>query len=213
MLTIHHLRRSQSERILWLCEELALPYRLVAYDRDPQTRLSPPELVALHPLGAAPVIEDGGTMLAESGAIVEYILARYGHGRLAHGPDHPAFADHLYWLHFANASFQPATSRLSTLRRAGTPPDNPANLFVAERLGRMLGLVEARLAATPYLAGPDLTAADIMLVFSLTTMRIFAPYDLSGYPAILAYLGRIGERDAYRRAMAKGDPGFAPMLR
>lgn len=213
MLTIHHLGRSQSERILWLCEELDLPYRLIRYDRDPVTILSPPALKAVHPLGAAPVIEDGDVLLAESGAIVEYVLALYGQGRLAPAPGHPDFAPYLYWLHFANGTLQLNMSRLFTLKRAQLPADHPVLVAGAERLGRVLAHVEARLAASPYLAGPDLTAADIMMVFSLTTMRLFNPLDLGPYPAICAYLARIGEREAYRRAMAKGDPGFEPMLR
>jgi glutathione S-transferase len=212
MLTIHHLGRSQSERILWLCEELGLPYRLVRYDRDPVTILAPPALKDVHPLGAAPAIEDGDVVLAESGAIVAYVLARHGDGRLAYGPDHPAFAAYLYWLHFANGTLQLNLSRLGTLARAKLPADHPAFVAQSARLGRVVAHVEARLAASPFLAGPDLTAADIMTVFSLSTMRLFAPLDLAPYPAIRAYLARIGEREPYRRAMAKGDPGFAPML-
>lgn len=212
MLTIHHLGRSQSERILWLCEELDLPYELRRYERDPVTMLSPPELKALHPLGAAPLIEEDGVLLAESGAIVDYVLARHGRGRLACGPDHPGFADYLYWFHFANGTLQLNLSRLGTLHRGGLAPDHKAFAAQQERLGRVLGHIEARLGTATYLAGPDLTAADIMAVFSLTTMRLFAPFDLASCPNIRAYLGRIGARDAYRRAMAKGDPGLEPML-
>lgn len=212
MLTIHHLERSQSERIIWLCEELGLPYELRRYMRDPVTRFAPPELMAVNPLGTAPVLDDGDVRLAESGAIVAYILARQGGGRLAYGPDHPGFAAYLYWLHFANATLQTHMLRASSLRKVGTPPDDPGAIAYRERLERVVGLVESRLASVPFLAGPDLTAADIMTVFSLTTMRLFAPLDLAPYPAIRGYLARIGNRDAYRRAMAAGDPGFTPML-
>ncbi len=212
MLTIHHLGRSQSERILWLCEELGLPYEMKRYDRDPVTILSPPELRALHPLGAAPVIMDGDLVLAESAAIVDYIIAKHGGGRLALGPSHPDFAQYLYWFHFANGNLQPNMGRNMVLGRLDLAPDHPVVVAMRGRLERALALVEARLAAAPYLAGSEFTAADIMTVFSLTTMRLFLPLDLAPYPAILAYLQRIGARPAYRRAMEKGDPGFAPML-
>ncbi len=212
MLSIHHLGHSQSERVLWLCEELGVPYELKRYARDPVTILSPPELQALHPLGAAPVITEGELVLAESAAIVEYILARHGHGRLVVGPEQPGFAEYLYWFHFANGNLQPVMARARLVDVLDLPQDHPVRRDTARRVGRVLGLLEARLAASAFLAGAELTAADIMSVFSLTTMRLFAPLDLSPFPAILAYLGRIGARDAYRRAMAKGDPDLVPML-
>ncbi|MFH6782264.1 MULTISPECIES: glutathione S-transferase family protein [Methylobacterium] len=212
MLTIHHLGHSQSERILWLCEELGVPYDLVRYRRDPVTILAPPELRALHPLGAAPVLEDDGVVLAESAAIVEYVIVKHGGGRLRLGPEHPAYADYLYWFHFANGNLQPVVGRLMMVGRVGLGPNHPVQAAVQGRLDRVMALVEARLAAVPYLAGEDFTAADIMSVFSLTTMRLFQPIDLAPYPNIRAYLQRIGERPAYRRAMAKGDPDLVPML-
>lgn len=212
MLTIHHLGTSQSERIIWLCEELAVPYELKRYERDPVTILAPPELRALHPMGAAPVIADGGLVLAESGAVIEYIIAKHGGGRLALGPDHPDFAQYLYWFHFANSSLQPSMGRNMVLSRLRLPPDNPVLLAMQERLRRALGLVEARLGEADHLAGREFTAADIMAVFSLTTMRVFLPLDLSPYPNILAYLQRIGARPAYRVAMRKGDPDMTPLL-
>ena len=212
MLIIHHLGHSQSERIVWLCEELGVPYELTPYERDPVTRLSPPALRALHPLGAAPVIQDDGLLLAESAAIVEYIIAKHGGGRLRLGPDHPDFASFLYWFHFANGNLQPVIGRLMMVGRAGLAPDHPVQMAVQERLDRVMALVEARLGEADHLAGGEFTAADIMSVFSLTTMRLFQPLDLRPYPNILAYLQRIGSRPAYRRAMAKGDPDLVPML-
>jgi glutathione S-transferase len=212
MLTIHHLGHSQSERILWLCEELGLPYVLKLYARDPVTILSPPELRALHPLGAAPVIQDDGLLLAESAAIVDYILAKHGGGRLRLDPDHPDFADYLYWFHFANGNLQPVMGRLMLVSRVGLAPDHPVQRAAQGRLDRVMALLEARLGEVDYLAGAAFTAADIMSVFSMTTMRLFQPLDLQPYPAVLAYLQRIGDRPAYRRAMAKGDPDLTPML-
>ena len=212
MLTIHHLGKSQSERIIWLCEELGLPFALKRYERDPVTMLSPPELKALHPLGAAPVITEGELVLAESGAIVQYIIAKHGGGRLALGPAHPDFAQYLYWFHFANANLQPHMGRNMILRRLDLAPDEPTLVATKGRLDRALDLVETRLGDADYLAGHEFTAADIMTVFSLTTMRNFLPLDLAPYAHIRAYLRRIGERDVYQRAMHKGDPDMAPML-
>ena len=212
MLTVHHLGKSQSERIVWLCEELGLPYQLKVYDRDKVTRLAPPEYKALHPLGAAPVIDDNGLVLAESGAIVEYLTARYGKGRLVLAPDHPDYGQFVYWLHFANGTLQPATGRNMILGRLNLPDDNAVLRAMKGRLDLALGLVEARLGEADYLAGRDLTTADIMIVFTLTTMRLFLPFDLTPYPNIRAYLARVGQRDAYRRAMKKGDPDMTPML-
>ena len=212
MLTIHHLSKSQSERIIWLCEELEVPYELKRYERDPATLLAPPEFKALHPMGAAPVITDGALVLAESGAVIEYIVAKHGGGRLALGPDHPDFAQYLYWLHFANGTLQPAMGRNMVLRRLGLPPDNPVLVAMQGRLDRALDLVEARLGQADHFAGSEFTAADIVTVFSLTTMRLFLPLDLAPYPGILAYLRRIGARPAYGRAMRKGDPDMTPLL-
>lgn len=209
---VHHLGKSQSERIVWLCEELGIPYDLRVYDRDPVTRLAPPEYKALHPMGAAPVITDGDLVLAESGAIIEYIVAKHGKGRLTLAPDHPDFAQFLFWFHFANGTLQPATGRNMILSRLKLPNDNPILRAMKGRLDLALGLVEARLAMSAFLAGSEFTTADIMIVFTLTTMRLFLPFDLAPYPAILAYLQRIGARPAYRRAMQKGDPDMAPLL-
>jgi len=212
MLTIHHLGQSQSERIIWLCEELGLPYTLKSYARDPVTILSPPALKAVHPLGAAPVIEADGVVLAESAAIVDYILARHGGGLLRPGPEDPDFAPYLYWFHFANGNLQPAMGRLMMIGRVGLPPAHPVQAGVQGRLDRVMALVETRLGEAPYLAGEAFTAADIMTVFTLTTMRLFQPLDLGPYPNILAYLQRIGARPAYQRAMAAGDPDLIPLL-
>jgi glutathione S-transferase len=166
MLTVHHLGISQSERIVWLCEELELSYRLQRYERDPVTRLAPAEYKALHPFGTAPVITDDNLVLAESGAIIEYILARHGRGRLVVTPDRPEFTDYLFWFHFANGSMLPSM----------------------------------------------VVAADIIMLFPLTTMRVFVPRDLAPYPNIRAYLGRIGARAAYQQAMRKAEPTLTPLL-
>ena len=210
MLTVHHLGRSQSERIVWLCEELGLDYELKRYDRAPL--LAPPEYKALHPIGTAPVITDGKLALGESGAIIEYILAKYGKGRLARQPGHPEFASYLYWLHFANGSFQALLHRTLIARRFEPATGHPVIVNLQVRLAGALEFMNRRLGEADYLAGDALTAADIMIVFSLTTMRSFTAYDLKPYSNILGYLRRIGARDAYQRAMRKGDPGMTLLL-
>lgn len=212
MLTIHHLGKSQSERIIWLCEELGVPYDLKRYKRDSVTILSPPELKALHPMGAAPVITEGNLILGESAAITDYIIARHGNGRLTLRPDHKDFASYLYWFHFANGNLQPVMGRNMMLGRLNLPSDNPVLLDAKRRLKLAISLVEQRLDDAAFLAGDEFTAADIMTVFSLTTMRYFLPVDLSPYPNILAYLQSIAGRDAYQRAWQNGDPDMEQLL-
>ena len=210
MLTVHHLGKSQSERIVWLCEELGIPYELKCYARAPL--LAPPDYKALHPIGTAPVITDGDLVLGESGAIVDYIIARYGSGRLALTADHPDFAQYLYWLHFANGTLQANMGRSMILNRLKLAADNPVLVAATGRLNRSFELVEARTKEAEYLAGSEFTAADIMMGFSLTTMRYFLPFDLAPYPSLRGYLQRIGSRPAYQRAMQKGDPGMELLL-
>jgi glutathione S-transferase len=210
MLTVHHLGVSQSERIVWLCEELEIPYELKVYERDPVTRMAPPEYKALHPVGTAPIITDGDVVLPESGAIIEYIVGKYGDGRLAVGPEAANFADYLFWFHFANASMMPRQMRMMGAQAGGE--ETPMQRFMRQRAEQSWDLVEQRLGDAPYFAGDEFTAADIIMGFVLTTMRAFAKRDLAAYPNLRAYLQRIGERPAYRRAMAKGDPKMTPML-
>jgi glutathione S-transferase len=212
MLTVHHLGKSQSERIVWLCEELEIPYELKCYTRDAKTMLAPPDYKALHHIGSAPVITDGDLVLAESGAVVEYIIAKYGNGRLTLGAGDPNFAQFLYWFHFANGTLQAGLGRLMNLNRLKLADDNPVLLASKARTDRAFDLVDARAGEATWLAGSEFTTADIMMGFSLTTMRYFQPYDLARCPNVVKYLARIGARPAYRRAMEKGDPGMALLL-
>jgi len=212
MLTVHHLGKSQSERIIWLCEELEIPYELKRYDRDPATMLAPADYKALHPIGTAPVITDGDLVLAESGAVVEYIIAKYGNGRFVVEPGDPDFAQFLYWFHFANGTLQASMGRLSGLNRLKLATDNPILLFTKARVDRAFDFVDTRNREVEYLAGGQFTTADIMIGFSLTTMRYFQPYDLARCPNVLKYIARISARPAYRRAMQKGDPGMTLLL-
>lgn len=212
MLTVHHLGHSQSERVVWLCEELGIDYDLKKYDRRKDNRLAPPEYKALHPMGTAPVITDGDLVLGESAAIVDYLIDTHGKGRLKIKPGQPGFADYLYWFHFANGTLQAVAGRAMMLERVDPSDKNAPLQFTKDRFNLVLSIVEKRLAETPYLAGAELTAADIMTVFTLTTMRLFRPYDLSAWPNILAYLQRIGARPGYQRARQKGDPDMPPLL-
>jgi glutathione S-transferase len=210
MLTVHHLGISQSERIVWLCEELGLDYDLVRYDRRADNRLAPDDYKALHPMGIAPVITDGDLVLGESGAICDYLVARHGGGRLAPASDDPDFADHLFWFHWSNATFM-ATMMMQLVLARGAG-DNSAAAFVGDRSGRGWAMVEARLGEVAFFGGRNLTTADIMMVYCLTTGRGMRGTSLDGFPNVKAYLQRIGERPAYRRAMAEAEPGMAPML-
>ncbi len=204
MLTVHHLGISQSERIVWLCEELELAYDFKRYDRRADNRLAPDDYKALHPMGIAPVITDGDLVLGESGAICDYICGTYGDGRLTPKPSDPDFADHLFWFHWSNGTFM--TTMMMQLVGGG---ENP---FVKDRANRGWAMVEKRLGETSFFGGKNLTTADIMMVYCLTTSRAFRGTSIDAYPNLKAYLQRIGARPAYQRAMAKAEPGMAPML-
>jgi len=210
MLTVHHLGISQSERIVWLCEELGLDYAFKRYERRSDNRLAPDEYKALHPMGIAPVIMDGDLVLGESGAICDYICARHGGGRLAPGPDDRDFADHLFWFHWSNGTFM--TTLMMQLVLSGGGEGNPAALFVGDRARRAWAMVEARLGEAPFFGGQNLTTADIMMVYCLTTSRAFRRTSLEDYPNLKTYLQRIGARPAYQRAMAKAEPDMTPLL-
>lgn len=191
---------------MWLCEELNLAYELKRYERDPKTMLAPPAYKALHHMGAAPVVEDGDVVLAESGAIVEYIAAKYGGGSLTLGPADPCFPDYVYWFHFANGSLHPIMARTVLLVRANSEATSPILKATETRLNIALSSMDDRLAAADFLAGSTLTLADVMTVYLLTTMRLFLSVDLAPYAGILEYLRRIRERPAYQRARQKAEP-------
>ncbi|MBZ6379098.1 glutathione S-transferase [Pacificimonas flava] len=213
MLTVHHLRLSQSERIVWLCEELGLDYELKLYDRREDNRLAPDEYKALHPMGIAPVITDGELVLGESGAIVDYVEKKHGAGRLSPASDHADFADHLFWLHWSNGTFMASMMMQLMLTMSGAPEGNMAEGFVADRVGKGWSMIEDRLGRADYFGGSALSTADIMMVYCLTTSRAFRPGSLpEALTNTRAYLQRIGERPAYQRAMEKAEPGMEPML-
>ena len=207
MIVVHHLDTSRSERIVWLMEELGLPYTLEVTDRTPQI-VAPEAFKRIHPLGRAPVITDGDVVLAESGAIVEYIVARHGGGRLSVAPERPEFPDYLYWLHYAEGSLMLQFLREWTLERMLPNADAaPGMARVRQTTKLHLDFIARRLAAAPYFAGPDFTAADVMMLFPFTTMQQFRALDLSPYPSIRDYVARIEARPAYQRAMDLAGPG------
>jgi len=200
MITIHHLLVSQSERIIWLMEELGLPYALKSYPRDKVTRLAPPEFLKLHPLGSAPVIEDGDVTMAESLAISTYILDLYGNGHLRIAPNEPGYADFIYWFHYSNAGLMPQAMNRIVAAMAGED-HSPRGAIMRERFARHLGMINDRLADNDWLAGDQFTAADILCHFPFGTMSAFAPIDISAYPNIRRWLDRISGRPVYRKAM------------
>jgi glutathione S-transferase len=189
MLTIHHLRKSVSDRVLWLCEELGVPYELHSYDREP-SMAAPPEYKSLSAFGTAPVIQDGDLTLGESGAVVEYICMKHGGGRLVLGPDHADYADYLFWFHFANGSMVPAFMIEHVTNAAGIP-SGPS----PTRGERVTAMIEARLGETAFFAGSEFTAADVMMVLPRFAERL----DLSGLPNIRGYLERVTARPAWKR--------------
>lgn len=205
MITIYHLSSSRSERIVWLMEELGLDYKLEVFQREPNGA-APQPMKDMHALGKAPLIRDGDTVLAESGAIVDYIVHRHADGRLAMSAKAPEYARYIYWLHFAEGSLMSLMLIALVLSRVPEASESPVRTRVLDRMKQMLAFVNAEIGAGPYFSGASFTAADIMMTFPFTTMRHFLDYDLAPYPNILAYLKRIESRPAYRKAMARAGP-------
>lgn len=213
MLTVHHLNVSQSERVVWLLEELELPYELKVYERDPATQFASEELRSIHPIGSAPVLCDGEIVLAESGAILEYVLARYGDGRLTVPITAPQYPDYLYWFHYANASLmnQMSLNWIATMA-AGAESGSPLLPMLQERRDRHLQWVETRLSQVPYFAGDEFTAADIMMHFPFGTMKAFYNVGLDNRPNIQAWLARVSQRAGYQRGMKAAGHDRDPAL-
>ncbi|VVD67245.1 glutathione S-transferase [Pandoraea fibrosis] len=218
MLTVHHLNNSRSQRVLWLLEELGVPYELRRYERDPKTMLAPPELRQVHPLGKSPVVTDGELTLAESGAIIEYLVERYGQGRLAPPRDTPQRLRWTYWLHYAEGSaMPPLLLKLVALRIASAPmpffvrpiarkiSDTLQSSFVDPQLTLHFGYVNDALTKTGWFVGDSFSAADIQMSFPLEAATARADGQTS-WPAIDDFLKRIHARDAYQRALARGGP-------
>ncbi|MDI2595283.1 glutathione S-transferase [Pseudomonas sp. 681] len=208
MIIVHHLNNSRSQRILWLLEELAIPYELKLYQRDPKTNLAPPELKAINALGKSPVIEDGSQKLIESGAIIDYLIRRYGQGRLQPDPATEAYDQYVQWLHFAEGSAMlPLMLNLyvGRLGEAGAPLHPRINSEVAN----YLGYIDTALSQSDYLLGDELSGADIQMSFIGEIAR--AQGKLVDYPHIGAWVQRFQARPAYIAALKKGGKyDFAP---
>ena len=205
MITIYHLDTSRSERIVWLMEELGLEYKLELFQRNANGS-APDALREIHALGKAPVIRDGDAVLAESGAIVDYIVHRYAGDRLAVAPAAAAYARYIYWFHFAEGSLMSLLILALVIGRVPEANASPVRTRVLERMKQTLFFIDSELAQATYFAGSAFTAADIMMTFPFTTMRHFLNYDLAPYANILAYLQRIESRPAYQKAMALAGP-------
>ncbi|KAK6206468.1 hypothetical protein LQW54_007761 [Pestalotiopsis sp. IQ-011] len=218
-LEVYHLHLSQSERIVWLLEELAIPYNLHVFKRDPSTAMSPDGLKAVTPYGTAPYFRDTSVTpevaLSESSAIVQYILAKYpasqNGSRMIREPSDPDFAPYLQWFHYANGTLQASASRQMTMTLAGLGNSDVAKVFMG-RFGSQLKLIDEHLGKNKWFAGDEPSAADVMSMFSLSTMRGFAPYSLEPYPNILRWTKDVSERPAYKKALEKGDFGMVPMI-
>ena len=216
MIIVHHLNNSRSQRILWLLEELGLEYEIKKYQRDPKTMLAPPELKAVHPLGKSPVISDGDTVVAESGAIVEYLVERYGNGRLAPAPGTAEKLKYTYFLHFAEGSaMSPLLMKLVFDRVENGPMPFFAKPiaraiarkvkegFINPNIQAQLDYLEAELAARPWFAGAEFSAADIQMSFPLEAATARGGLN-ARYPKLLGFVQRIHARPAYQRALERG---------
>jgi glutathione S-transferase len=201
LIVIHHLNDSRSHRILWLCEELGLPYEIKHYQRNAKTRLAPPELKAIHPLGKSPVITDDGRVVHESGAIIDYLIRRHGGSRLQPATDTPAYDDYVQWLQYAEGSAMLPLLLNLYLTRLG---DGKAPLMprVDSEIANHLGYVDSALRDRRYLLGDEFTGADIQMSFVAEIAGAFGKR--AAYPALDAWEKRLQERPAYRRAVERG---------
>ncbi|AVQ83595.1 MULTISPECIES: glutathione S-transferase [unclassified Variovorax] len=219
MLTVHHLNNSRSQRVLWLLEELELPYEIVHYQRDPQTMLAPASLRAVHPLGKSPVVTTGdGLTLAESGAIVETLIERFGNGRLAPAPGTPDAVRYRYWLHFAEGSamspllLKLVFDRIETTKMpffakpiAKAIASKTKSAFINPNILSHLNFMEAELGKSEWFAGDVFTGADIQMSFPVEAAQARGGLDAKR-PKLMAYLERIHARPAYKRALERGGP-------
>lgn len=216
MITLHHLNNSRSQRIIWLLEELALDYEIKRYERDAKTMLAPPSLRKVHPLGKSPVITDGDNTLAESGAIIEYLVERYGAGRLIPPAGSPERLRYTYWLHFAEGSAMPPLLLKLIFDKIETTPmpffakpiakgisAKVKSSFINPQMTQILDYMEKELVKKDWFAGTDFSAADIQMSFPLEAAAARGGLDASK-PRLTDFLGRIHARPAYQRALERG---------
>ncbi|MDQ6629795.1 MAG: glutathione S-transferase [Pseudomonadota bacterium] len=218
MITVHHLNNSRSQRVLWLLEELGVPYEIVKYQRDAATMLAPEALRKIHPLGKSPVLTEDGTTVAESGAIIEYLLERHGAGRLMPKPGTPEHLRFRYWLHFAEGSAMPPLLLKLIFDRVESGPmpffvrpiakgiaRKVKALMVEPNLKRQLDFMESELAKSTWFAGNDFSAADIQMSFPVEAAAQRAGLNASR-PKLMSFLKTIHARPAYRKALERGGP-------
>jgi glutathione S-transferase len=218
MITVHHLENSRSQRVLWLLEELGLPYEVKRYERDKQTLLAPPELFKVHPLGKSPVITDGALTVAESGAIIEYLIDRHAAGALRPQAGTPEQLHYTYWLHYAEGSLMPLLVMTLVFRRIPLSPmpffvkpiakvlcQKVAATFLKPQIDRNLAFVEQHLKQSEWFAGASFSAADVQMSFPIEA-GLSRGAQPGQYPKIEAWLKRIQARDAYKRALERGGP-------
>ncbi len=218
MITVHHLNNSRSQRVLWLLEELGAEYEVKRYERDAKTMLAPPALRSVHPLGKSPVITENGLTVAESGAIIEYLIERHGGAALIPPAGTPERLRYTYWLHFAEGSAMSPLLLALIFRRLPTQPmpffvrpvarglcDKVMKGFVAPQLKAQRDFMEAELAKSAWFAGDTFSAADIQMSFVVEGSAARGGLD-QGYPKLLSWLERIHARPAYQRALEKGGP-------
>ena len=222
MITVHHLENSRSQRVLWLLEELRLPYEVKRYEREKVTSLAPPELLRVHPLGKSPVITDGDLVVAESGAIVEYLVDTYGaqaEAPLRPAPGTPERLRYNYWLHFAEGTAMPPLVMklvFTRIRTAKLPffakpiarriAEQVESSFIDPNLARQVAFMEGELAQRPWFAGDAFSAADVQMSFVLEAAATRTGITAATTPRITEWLARIHARPAYQRALAKGGP-------
>lgn len=201
MITVHHLNESRSQRILWLLEELKVPYDIEFYWRDPHTRMAPAELQHIHPLGKSPIITDEGRAIAESGAIIDYIIRHHGDGRLRPDPGSTAYDDYVYWLHYAEGSAS-LPFVIDPIAKSFGKMATPLQRRVDHELDLNLGFIDRCLNGKDYLLGSELTAADVQMSFVGELAVTFA--DPSPYPNLDAWVARFQARPAYQAALERG---------
>lgn len=204
MIEVHHLNNSRSQRVLWMLEEIGLDYEVVRYQRNPKTMLAPPELRQVHPLGKSPVLRDGDLVLAESGAILEYLCDRRGGSRFVPSADSAQYLRYRYWMHYAEGSAMPPLLLKLVLGKLGIL-GLPARGFVDRQLRTHLAFMEAELARSDYFVGSDFTAADVQMSFPLEAAAARGGLD-ERYPRLLGLLERLHARPAYQRALERGGP-------
>ena len=203
MIVVHHLNESRSQRILWLLEELGLDYEIKQYQRDAATRLAPPELKAVHPLGKSPVISDGDRVIHESGAIIDYLIRWHGGGRLAPEADKTAYDEYQMWLHYAEGSAMLPLLLLMYVMRLGEA-GAPLHPRIEGEIANHLGYVDHSLSGKAFLLGEELSGADIQMSFIAEVAKAFGK--LPAYPNMAAWLDRLHARPAWRKALERGGP-------